>query len=616
METQSKFDNELNQFLALRSMSIFDVHRNGDLLAYALNDTFRQKKDSGFDLKIVDLKRNETLRSDHFPKSTATRISFDEGGKKLALLFTSGKKSYIYIYFANSTIPEKILFNDPVFEMRWKGSDMILVIQDSMEESEKKKIEEGYDETRFEENPRFRSIWKYSPGNGFLRISSGIQTWEIDVCKDLVAAVDSDLPYESSWFSNRLDLYNLKDGTLSTIFQDQQVQVSSPKFDADGKRIAFISGIWSDRGVIGGDLVLMDLQSGKLTIFNESKDRSFSSVSRAGSYLYAAARKEELSQIFRIDNGSLRLLWELEGSLLPGYCPTICPSENGIYAGFTSWEYPYEIYIINEGKKPIPVTAVNAVVERKTFNGMGRKISWKSSDGAQIYGYLMQNDPRDPLIVEIHGGPTACYFQQFASYSSVYLSAGFSVFAPNYRGSTGKGRAYAELNHGDMGGGDFRDIMDGIKYLKDQGLVQTDRIYVTGGSYGGFMTAWAMTQSNLFKAGSALFGISDWISFHGTSNVPAWDRKYYQEDPYLYNKYVKFSPIRYVDNVTAPVLLIHGREDPEVPIGQFIQFYRALKDKGKDVRLISFPREGHGILERKHKETEIRETVGHFMAHS
>ena len=616
MESQTKFEEELGEYLNLKSISTYDVTMDGDLLAYAVKNTFKDRKDSGFDLKIVDLSRNEVIRNDHFPKCTATRLSFNEEGKKLALLYNSGKKSYIYTYFANSNIPEKTMFGDLISDLRWHGSDMIISMQDPMDETEKAKFEDGYDEARIEENPRFYSIWKYSPGNGLSRISSGVQIWEFDARKDLVAAVVSDTPDENSWYSNRMEIYDMREGTRRTIFHDSEIQVSGPKFDAECKDLAFISGIWSDRGVTSGDLVIYDLNSGKLNTFTESKDRSFSSVSRLGSDFYVVARKEDLSQIFKIENGTLRMVWERAGSLLPGYCPVVCPSHKGIFATFSSWENPYDIYVLGREKDPIRVTSENAGTKRKTFNGKGRKINWKSSDGTQIYGYLMQNNPKDPLIVEVHGGPTACYFQQFASYSSVFLSAGFSVFAPNYRGSTGRGREYAELNHGDMGGSDFQDIMDGIRYLKDNGIIETDAIYITGGSYGGFMAAWAMTQSNIFKAGSALFGIADWISFHGTSNIPSWDAKYYQEEPYAYNRYLKFSPLRYVDQVSAPVLLIHGRDDPEVPIGQFLQFYRALKDRGKKVRMISFPREGHGILERKHKETEVRETVGHFTSKS
>ena len=116
------------------------------------------------------------------------------------------------------------------------------------------------------------------------------------------------------------------------------------------------------------------------------------------------------------------------------------------------------------------------------------------------------------------------------------------------------------------------------------------------------MSAWAITQTNFFKGAVSLFGISDWISFHGVSNLPTWDRIHYNEDPYKFDRFIKFSPLRYVDNVKTPVLLAHGIEDPYVPVGQYYQFYRALKEKGKDVRLLLFPREGHGFKERKHQE--------------
>jgi prolyl oligopeptidase len=180
---------------------------------------------------------------------------------------------------------------------------------------------------------------------------------------------------------------------------------------------------------------------------------------------------------------------------------------------------------------------------------------------------------------------------------------------PNYRGSTGKGRKYAELNLGDMGGMDFQDIMAGIDYLKEKGYIDPDRIGITGGSYGGFMTSWAVTQSPIFKVGIGLFGISDWVSFHGTTNIAEWDAIQYGESPYVYDKFIKFSPLRYVENVKAKVLLMHGKEDPSVPIGQYFQFYRALKEHGKDVRFLIFPREGHGFQEKLHVRQSMAETL-------
>jgi Dipeptidyl aminopeptidases/acylaminoacyl-peptidases len=214
--------------------------------------------------------------------------------------------------------------------------------------------------------------------------------------------------------------------------------------------------------------------------------------------------------------------------------------------------------------------------------------------------------------VYIHGGPTSFSYPAFIDRTTLYLGAGFSVFLPNYRGSIGRGREYAESNRGDMGGMDFEDVISGIDSLRKQGKINTDRIYITGGSYGGYMSALAIMKTDIFKASVSLYGISDWVSFHGVSNLYNWDRIHLNEDPYKYNKYDKFSAIRMDHDVKTPILLMHGVEDPYVPIGQYYEFYRFLKEHGKMVKLLVYPREGHGFTEKEHMITQYKETIEFF----
>ena len=151
-----------------------------------------------------------------------------------------------------------------------------------------------------------------------------------------------------------------------------------------------------------------------------------------------------------------------------------------------------------------------------------------------------------------------------------------------------------------------------MDYLRKSGKVQTDAVFITGGSYGGFMTSWAITQTDMFRAAVGLFGIADWMSFHGVTNIPDWDSIHYAQSPYMRDLFEKFSPINYVEKVKTPVLLQHGVDDPCVPVGQYHQFYRALKDLGKTVRLLLFPREGHGFLEKKHILMQFNETLNWY----
>ena len=179
---------------------------------------------------------------------------------------------------------------------------------------------------------------------------------------------------------------------------------------------------------------------------------------------------------------------------------------------------------------------------------------------------------------------------------------GIVVFLPNPRGSTGWGLEFAESNIGDMGGKDWEDIQLGVDHCIAEERADPDRLGIAGWSYGGFMTAWAVTQTERFKAAMMGAGIADWRSFHGRSYLCDWDAIHYGDaDPWdLDGTFKKFSPITYVKNAKTPTLIMHGAEDGDVPVEQSFLFYRALQDLGVESELVVYPREPHGLQERNH----------------
>jgi dipeptidyl aminopeptidase/acylaminoacyl peptidase len=178
---------------------------------------------------------------------------------------------------------------------------------------------------------------------------------------------------------------------------------------------------------------------------------------------------------------------------------------------------------------------------------------------------------------------------------------GFAVFMPNFRGSTGWGIEFAESNLGDMGGKDFEDIMAGVDALIERGIVDPKRLGIGGWSYGGFLTAWAITQTSRFKAAVAGAAITNWLSFHGTSYLNRWDEIHYAANPFERGGvYDKFSPMNYIANATTPTLILHGEKDLDVPVSQGHELFRALKDRGIDTEMVIYPREPHGVGETPH----------------
>ncbi|HOI13548.1 MAG TPA: alpha/beta fold hydrolase, partial [Methanoculleus sp.] len=178
--------------------------------------------------------------------------------------------------------------------------------------------------------------------------------------------------------------------------------------------------------------------------------------------------------------------------------------------------------------------------------------------------------------------------------AGTFSSLGYAILQPNIRGSTGYGAEFARANYRDWGGGDYRDVIAGVDHLIAEGVVDPDRLAIIGQSYGGYMTAWTVTQTDRFDAAIVIAGISDLVSVDGTHDI-VYDLQdsfgvYYWED---YSLYLSRSPIYHVGNVTTPTLIVHGEHDIRVPVGQAQEFYDALWKRGVPAEMVVYPRAGH-----------------------
>ena len=256
------------------------------------------------------------------------------------------------------------------------------------------------------------------------------------------------------------------------------------------------------------------------------------------------------------------------------------------------------------------LTELNPLLQDTLELASTEQIRYESVDGWQIDALFtlplrqMSGTP-PPLIVKVHGGPTGAWTDDWDDYRSQMLAAaGFAVLRPNVRGSMGRGVVFADAVVGDMGGKDLQDILFGVDYLVEQGLVDGKKVGIMGWSYGGFMTAWAVTQTTRFKAAVMGAGICDFHGYHAQSNIPDWDMRYLSnkvispsEHPEIYRER---SPITYASRVQTPTLIVHGEKDDVVPLNQAHAFYRALCERNVPTELVIYPREGHSLREREH----------------
>lgn len=598
----NKCSHTVDDFLSVKRASDVEISKDGSKVAFMVSGTFKNFKEEFVSEIMTQSIKDGKERT--FSRQGWMNFSpkFSPSGNKLAYLSKKEEEYRLLIYDFLKESDQEIVVEGEANDLQW-ADDKSLIVQIKDKDSLKEEKRNGNDAYFFEEEPRFDSLWMYESESGFRRITSGRQIWEFNVNKYLVAAITSSLPFEWSWYEAEVSLIDLKDGIVKKIYSKKDRQVAKPRLSPDNKKVTFLESLWSDRGVNSGDILSIDINSRKPKNLTEGGKESYSEVQWISeNEFYTLSDCEGTFSLSLFLDGKRKVLWSKYGSVHKPWSPSFSVSKDKAVLSFESSRQPDEVILIDlKTKKEKILTSINKGLEN-CISYNSEKVEWKSKDGLEISGIFRTARKNAPLMVIVHGGPTGSSKDSFIDLATLFISKGYSVFLPNYRGSTGRGRKFAELNLGDMGGKDLDDILSGIDYLIRTRGIDRKKIFIIGGSYGGFMSAWAITQTNFFKGAVSLFGISDWISFHGVSNLPTWDRIHYNEDPYKFDRFIKFSPLRYVDNVKTPVLLAHGIEDPYVPVGQYYQFYRALKEKGKDVRLLLFPREGHGFKERKHQE--------------
>jgi dipeptidyl aminopeptidase/acylaminoacyl peptidase len=264
------------------------------------------------------------------------------------------------------------------------------------------------------------------------------------------------------------------------------------------------------------------------------------------------------------------------------------------------------------------ITSINQDAPKPKM-GKTELITWDGHGNRKIEGLLTypvgyEEGQQVPLILDVHGGPNAAHDRSFTgSFAQLYASQGYAVLQPNPRGSDGYGQEYRATVIGNWGPGPLKDLMDGVDKTIEMGVAHPDSLVIMGGSYGGYMTAYAVTQTKRFVAASMRAGVSNLISMKGTTDIPTgFTNQMGGEFWKNLETYEKNSPIYHVDHVSTPTQIIHGAKDKRVPVSQGREFYRALKRQDVDTEMIIFPRMAHGFGEPKYLIQVVDETIEWF----
>ena len=383
----------------------------------------------------------------------------------------------------------------------------------------------------------------------------------------------------------------------------------SPVFSPDGSTIAYASSDRINSNADQMDLKILPVTGGQPRNLTADFDFSIANIewSKDGKFIYFSATEWLDSKLYKVPaTGGKPIPVTIEKGYQVSDFVTNEDGTKWLVTGGTLTDNSVAFVTGPDGAQPKRVFDDHDFLNE--FNvARSEPITWKGADNWDIRGVLTypvnyQAGQKYPLILQVHGGPFGRYASTFNMGAQTWAAKGYAVLQPNPRGSSGGTYAFGAANQNDWGGKDYIDIMKGVDEVIKMGVADTSKLAVMGGSYGGFMTFWTVTQTNRFKAAIGHAGISDWYSFFGQTDIPNLLEYGFGGLPSdAKATYEKWSPIEHASKVTTPLLITHGENDARVPISQAEEYYRLLKKMGKTVEFLRYPREGHGIAEPIHR---------------
>lgn len=498
------------------------------------------------------------------------------------------------------------------FSLAPDGKRVAVVATEPEPKTKTKLKDKGFKAEIYEEDWRPAKVWIATlfetPTNSPLALTGHVSQvhWSPVDDRLLVSVAPTPL-VDDSYVRQQVRIIDGKTGEVLTHINNPG-KLGSIAWSPDGKRVGLIAaGDVHDPSA--GRLLVADAASGEFRDVIPNFEGEVESFEWAGNdtirYVAAVGTKTILAQIKVTGSATPKTLLGPDGPIMTGFSL----SKNGKIAALVanSAAHPGELFSWRENERtPRRRTESNSLLENIRF-AKQEVIRHSARDGLELEGILIRPldetpGQRYPLILAVHGGPESHVSDGWlTSYSlpgQVAAARGFAVFYPNYRGSTGRGVAFSKLGQGDAAGKEFDDLVDAVDHLINIGLVDRAKVGITGGSYGGYATAWCSTRyTERFAAGVMFVGISDKISKVGTTDIANEEfyvhalKRPWDDWQFLLER----SPIYHAGKSRTPLLIMHGKDDPRVNVGQSRELYRHLKiHNNAPVRLVLYPGEVHG----------------------
>lgn len=398
---------------------------------------------------------------------------------------------------------------------------------------------------------------------------------------------------------------------------DNEGPDNAPRWSPDGKQIAYLSRDLKSGEIGQQRLTVIAAQGGTprelASMFEYQPGPAKWSPDGQMIYFTAGVRTESRMCSVLADKGDAIAI-----SNIGGVMSQATFSRDGSTIAFTKSDsqHPDDVYIARVPMTPMTkLTDHNPQVRELTL-GSSEVVRWKGKDGLEIEGIVIypagyEQGKRYPTVAAIHGGPAGVWTQSFpgswGNFGHVWAGKGWVVFYPNIRGSSSYGEKFLLSNVRDWGGGDYQDVQTGLDYLIARGIADTDKLAQSGWSYGGYMTAWTLTQTNRFKAVVVGAGLTDMFSMYSTDDLQRILVAYFGAEPWNdVEAYRRASAMTFIKQAKTPTLILHGGSDLRVPPSQAQELYMGLRQNGVPVEMVVFPREPHGLQEPRHRLDKMR----------
>jgi dipeptidyl aminopeptidase/acylaminoacyl peptidase len=304
----------------------------------------------------------------------------------------------------------------------------------------------------------------------------------------------------------------------------------------------------------------------------------------------------------------------------PGADPSAFREDGSYLFSHQDSTHAPNLYLLSTGSVVSQVTHNESQVLASAALPSSQLVTYKSFDGKMISAFVwvpfnVKRDGTAPLVVMPHGGPTGQTLDSFSPRAILLVSRGFVVIAPNVRGSTGYGMEFEKANYKDLGGADLKDEIAGVDFLKATGFIDTKKVGIWGGSYGGFMTLMAIGKNpDLWAAAVDEFGILNWYTMleHSDARLQEYEKTLLGDPVKDKSAYEASSPLKYIRDEKAPLLVLQGERDIRVPKEEAEQVVEILKKEGRTVDAVYYPEEGHGFIKREHQVDELTRSVDWF----